>query len=106
MQNPGIEPEPVKCLKKDLYKEWCEIIKDMNGPWSKCLKLIDQEILENIYGGCLFDLCATEQNPTLQNEYKCKAYEQIADICNDLMNSNQVYNWRFVTGCRKFFIRQ
>lgn len=87
-----------------MYKnnEWCGMIKDRNGPWSECLRLIDPNVLEGIYDGCLFDMCATEQKPELQSDYRCKAYEEIADTCNSILNSNQISNWRFTTRCRMF----
>lgn len=61
--------------------------------------IIDSVILEGIYSGCIFDLCTTENNKTLQNEYRCNAYEEIISVCNDLLGVS--INWREDLGCRK-----
>ncbi|CAF0928390.1 unnamed protein product, partial [Brachionus calyciflorus] len=101
--DPGPEPEPVICKNETLYQNdnWCGIIKNPLGPWSKCLSLIDSNVLDGIYDGCLFDLCASEGNSMLQLEFKCKSYEQIADTCNGLLSTLLGTNWRSLLGCPK-----
>ncbi|RMZ97258.1 c-binding -like isoform X2, partial [Brachionus plicatilis] len=97
--DPGPEPEPVKCKNETVYRnyEWCGVIRNYQGPWAECLLKIDPVLLEGIYEGCLFDLCASEENKTLQNEYRCKAYEQITSVCSGLLGS--LINWRIKVNC-------
>ncbi|CAF0944073.1 unnamed protein product [Brachionus calyciflorus] len=99
--DPGPVPPIVKCKKEALYEsdQYCGIITSLNGPWGKCLKQLDKNVLAGIYDGCLFDMCATENDQILQADYRCKAYEEITDACINLLDS--IINWRTVTGCPK-----
>ncbi|CAF0786128.1 unnamed protein product [Brachionus calyciflorus] len=101
LQEPGPNPEKPQCKKEVIYSsnQWCGILTEKTGLWSDCLTKINSNIISAIYDGCLFDMCATENDTSLQADYKCKTYEEMADICNELNSVNT--NWRSVTGCQK-----
>lgn len=104
LSDPGPQPTPVSCQNHTLYStnEWCGIIKNPNGPWSKCLIYLNKNILNGIFESCLFDVCANEANKNLQNQNRCNAFEQLANECNFLEQlSNITEDWRKETRCCK-----
>lgn len=86
-----------KCANPLVYTtlDWCGRIRDVNGPWGECVKIIDQGTLKNIFENCVSDICALENMKTKQTEALCEIFEQIVDACYDL-GRKEKFNWRFL----------
>lgn len=100
--------EAPKCSNPLSYttSEWCGQLKDAKGPWSECLKLADQEVVNEIYENCVNDLCAWETSKTRQALGICEYYEQIVDGCYELAKAKNLSMnllWREKTECGNIF---
>ncbi len=65
------------------------------------LQLINPDHVQGLINSCSFDLCALEDNPTLQSQLRCAAYQNIATWCSGLIQKTVL--WRSATNCRKIF---
>ncbi|XP_053546863.1 IgGFc-binding protein-like [Bombina bombina] len=78
--------------KKNQYtaRNSCGIITDVNGPFKKCLSVIDAR---NPFSSCVYDVCMNEGAKALL----CQAIDAFAAVCQD--KGFEVGNWREVTSC-------
>ena len=68
-------------------------------------KILNSRSLGSLFDSCVFDMCATSSNVTLQDSFRCDDYAQLNDKCNQLSQANNlglIFNWRTPTNCRKY----
>ena len=58
--------------------------------------------LTGLINSCVFDLCALEINATMQTQFKCAAYANMANWCSSLLQNT--IKWRDATNCRNLLI--
>lgn len=93
-----------KCVNPLEYasQEWCGRLKDAKGPWKECLKMMDDDALQETYENCVNDLCAWEHSKTRQAIGICEYYEQTVEKCYELAKANNrklSLLWRDSTDC-------
>ena len=54
--------------------------------------------LTGLINSCVFDLCALESNTTMQEQFRCAAYANMAQWCSSILQTT--VKWRDVTKCR------
>lgn len=61
------------------------------------------EKLNDIFEGCIFDMCLYEEDKNQQN-YRCSTYEEFNNACLELAQEQSTLwtaYWRTATSCRK-----
>ncbi|XP_069460993.1 IgGFc-binding protein-like [Ambystoma mexicanum] len=90
-----VEPNPCDDLEKEKAKQMakkteCALIKDPNGPFRKCLDIVDPE---GFFTDCVFDACVYEG----RQASICQAVASYAVACQEA--GVTIYTWRSAGFC-------
>jgi hypothetical protein len=98
---------PCKDIKVYNSNQWCGQIRNVDGPWSECLKSMSKESIEFNLNACALDLCLFELSNELEKK-RCQTLAEFALTCRQLaerLNQTWSSTWRARLDCRNFIIK-